>query len=846
MKYFIIFISTFFLLSCQRSSEDAFKVSDLDITWTVVENLGGTYVNGWKISNRGSSVLPPSGWTIYYNHVVGVPTPESTTGSLKVTQVCGTFYSITPTESFTGLGKGESASFELTCFGSGIKITDAPNGLYMVLEDEQPELVHNYKIGPFPPEELMRRAAEDKVPIPTTKLRYEENSYLSRIELSTHRIIPTPTKVSMENGFFEVGKPISISHTPGLENEAQYLIAKLELLNQSGSISSDAAEADVHLAIKSGVQAKQENYDLVIGADGIQIIGTDPAGVFYGVQSLIALWPLETEPQEIQYQVIDDGPRFPYRGMHLDVARNFHQPESIKKVLDLMSFYKLNKLHFHLTDDEGWRLEIPGIPELTDIGAVRGHTTNELDHLQPAYGSGPFPEASENHGTGHYTREQFIDILQYAAARHIEVIPEINFPGHARAAVKSMEARAHRIETEGSDETSYLLHDPEDQSQYTSVQGYHDNVICPCQESVYNFIEKVVAEVVKIYQDADVKLTTIHTGGDEVPTGIWEASPLCQQFLAENPQIDGISGLSKYFLQRYQEILDQQDLVTAGWEEIAMHRVSSGDGDPHGNLVPNPDFVDKNLLPYVWNSNWGTSDDLAYKLANTGYQVILCNATNLYFDFAYNKDPMEPGFYWSGLVDTRKPFELVPLDVVKTATVDIMGNDIDLEAYQDHVKLSEQGKQNVVGIQGELWSETVKGPEMLEYYLFPKIMGLSERAWAADPEWANHPRRSQRLNGLNESWNHFANIIGQRELNRLDILWDGVNYRVPLPGAVIEDGLLKANVAFPGLEIRYTLDGTEPNAKSPLYQSPVEAKKPVKLKAFTGSGKSSRVSILSY
>ena len=278
-----------------------------------------------------------------------------------------------------------------------------------------------------------------------------------------------------------------------------------------------------------------------------------------------------------------------------------------------------------------------------------------------------------------------------------------------------------------------------------------------------------------------------------------------------------------------QEILNTEN-------QIGSHRI----------MVPNPEFVEDNFMAYVWNSNWGTNDDLAYKLANTGYKVILCNANNLYFDFAYDKDPLEPGFYWSGLVNTRKPYELVPLDVLQTATVDILGNPIMLDEFEDKVKLTEASKDNVLGIQGQLWSETVKGPDLLEYYLFPKMIGLSERAWAQDPDWAHFPKKSQRLAGLDKAWNSFANAIAQRELVRLDGFWDGVNYRVPLPGAIIEDGMLKANVAFPGLNIHYTLDGSEPTVNSPRYNGPIEAKKPVRLKSFTNTGKSSRTSILTY
>ena len=264
---------------------------------------------------------------------------------------------------------------------------------------------------------------------------------------------------------------------------------------------------------------------------------------------------------------------------------------------------------------------------------------------------------------------------------------------------------------------------------------------------------------------------------------------------------------------------------------IEFHREDEN-GETYSALVPNPELADQNLLPYIWNSDWGTADDLGYKLANLGYQVVLCNANNFYFDFAYNKDPMEPGFYWSGLVNTRKPFELVPLDLLQTATVDKLGNPIDIEIYEDHEKLTEAGAKNVVGVQGQLFSETVKGPQLLQYYLFPKMLGFVERAWAADPSWSNLSKKSDRLKGLDQHWNHFANSVAQRELPKLDFLWDHVNYRVPLPGAVIDNGKLIANVAFPGLSIRYTLDGSEPDENSSVYEGPVEAKKPVSLKPF--------------
>jgi hexosaminidase len=660
-------------------------------------------------------------------------------------------------------------------------------------------------------------------------------------------------KVSNSEGAYSLPEQLVIGYQSGLENEAELLKNKLASTGQSVEIRNNPLQGDIRLSIGSFDQSKSENYRLVVSKDHINVSGSDPAGVFYGTQSILSLWPLEAwekanEELSIPCQTIIDAPRFPYRGLYLDVARNFQKPEAVKQTIDMMAHYKLNRLTFGVSNDEGWRLEIKGIPELTDIGARRGHTENELDHLYPAYGSGPDPDAQNNHGTGYYSRQEFIDILQYAQKRHVDIIPEINFPGHARAAVKSMEARTKRILDTGSSEPAYTLHDPNDESIYNSVQGYDDNVICPCQESVYQFLEAVVSDLVTIYQEARVKFHTVHTGGDEVPTGIWEKSPLCLEFVETNPQIEGIDGLSGYFLQRYRQILEQHQLVTAGWEEIAMHRVKPAGTatDSYVPLVPNPALVDQNLLPYVWNSDWGTADDLGYKLANLGYKVVLCNANNFYFDFAYNKDPMEPGFYWSGMVNTRKPYELVPLDLLQTATVDKMGNPIAVEIYEDHEKLTAKGAKNVLGLQGQLFSETVKGPNLLEYYLFPKMIGFVERAWAADPEWSNLPKKSQRLKGLDQQWNRFANSIAQRELPKLDYLWNQVNYRVPLPGAIIEEGQLKANVAFPGLTIRYTLDGSEPDENATVYQGPVEAKKPVKLKAFSKTGKASRTSLLDY
>src|SRR5262249_33395425 len=174
--------------------------------------------------------------------------------------------------------------------------------------------------------------------------------------------------------------------------------------------------------------------------------------------------------------------------------------------LDVMARYKLNVLHFHLTEDEGWRLPSPSLPELNSVGSRRGHTLDSSAFLPPHYGSGP--EVDKPYGSGFYSRADYADILKYAAARHVEVIPEVEMPGHARAAIKAMEARFRALERAGDalGAKRFLLSDPDDRSSYTSAQGYHDNVMNPALPSTYAFIEQVVQDLVALHREAGVPL----------------------------------------------------------------------------------------------------------------------------------------------------------------------------------------------------------------------------------------------------------------------------------------------------------------------------------------------------
>ena len=702
-----------------------------------------------------------------------------------------------------------------------IKEGDGPAGAYFVFRDAEgreqtPELAGEVNVAPF--------AQDTEFVVPTPALLYDRNASLTLLGPGeVPPIVPTPVLLERGEGRVTLDSSWSIRFEAGLESEAALLAEDLStILGAALTTAASPAGGERSIVMKTVEMGGAEAYHLKVGDGRIEIRGTDRAGVFYGTRSLLALLPPGTrETAEITAVSVADAPRFPYRGIHLDVARNFQDKAAVKKLLDLAAFYKLNRFHFHLTDDEGWRLAIAGLPELTEVGARRGHTNDERDRLVPSFGSGPDPDDSR--GSGFYTRGDFVEILRYAHARHIEVIPEIDVPGHARAAIKAMETRYTRMTAEGrmAEAKEYLLCHPEDRSEYMSVQMWKDNVVDVCLESTYRFLSKVFDEIADMYKEAGAPLRIVHTGGDEVPHGVWEGSPACRRLLDEQDDVAGFEDLAAHFLRRLSDLLAEKGLATGGWEEIALVE------EQHNGRTlkkPNPMFLGRGFRAWVWNNvwDWG-AEDLGYRLANAGYEVVMSNATNLYFDLAYDAHPEEPGYYWAGFTDTRKPFELEPHDLFKSAWSDLKGRPIDPARYRDRVRLTEKGRRGVLGIQGQIWAENAKSESLMQYLAFPKLLGLAERAWSARPAWSRIEDDAERARALEEAWNVFANSLGQRELPRLDVLFGGVDYRLPPPGAKVEDGLVKANVAFPGLAIRYTTDGSEPTASSALYTEPVPA-----------------------
>jgi hexosaminidase len=832
-------------------SQPSFNTHHLSIVWEPVQNNyqnKGQSLNAITITNNDSSAFRATGWKLFFNDA-GMLLPASPTGNAKIDFINGDLFSLSPTAAFTGIKPGASVRIEFAGEDPVVNITDGPDGFYVVW-DEEPDLGYNtgaLTIKPFKP---------NYVGLVTPATIYEQNKVVKDVpEEQLTKIFPTPKSYKELVGagnnqlFFALGSDIFIDvaaggkFTPELKYLKEYIESVIGRPLQNPGPRSTMLKT---ISIEYEDTLGEEGYELTVAPDKIAIKATTTAGAFYAIQSLKTLIPPSAlvNPQgkvPIPCVEVKDEPRFNYRAFMLDVARNFQPKSEIYRVLDLMALYKLNVFHLHLTDDEGWRLEIPSLPELTGIGAKRGQAVDTKYNLPPSHGSGG--EVDNQTGTGFYTVADFIDILQYADKLHITVVPEMEAPGHARAAVKSMTTRYDRLMAKGEKEAAlkYLLHDPNDKSVYSTAQYWTDNVIDVSLPSTYNFVGAVIDEIVDMYKQAGVPLKTINWGGDEVPHGVWEKSPAYFALKAKHPEIESTADLWYYFYGRVNQLMKAKGLYTSGWEEMSLRKTKL-DGKPF--YVPNPDFMPEHLQAEVWNNTLGGgNEDLAYKLANAGYKTVLTCVTNLYFDMANYKSFDEPGYYWGAFTDIDKPFSFIPFDYFKNSKVDRNGLPLDRSIFIGKQRLTDYGKSNILGLQAAIWGENIKSTTRLEYMLLPRLLGFAERAWAQDPDWATEPNAAKSDSLYTVAWVDFLNVVGKRELPRLSYFNGGYAYRIPKPGVVLQDGKYFANEQFPGLIIRYTTDGTDPGEKSPIYNDAVTGSaNGLKFRAFDTKGRSSNVS----
>ncbi|MEP6737342.1 MAG: family 20 glycosylhydrolase [Chryseolinea sp.] len=861
LRFVVIGFVLVLFQSC--ASKDDFSSGDkISLHWEILTNFTDQkdVFNGrFIITNNSKFILSDKNWALFFNMAPRPILDNNEAQPALVKHINGDWYKLVPESGFD-LPPGKSVTIDYRGTEAVIKETDRPLAPYFAFYDNhQAETnlteVLDYTWSPFTTKDQINRTTQDEEPIPTAAWKYKNNLELKELPTPIANIHPAPYKINIKNGFTSITDEFEIVYPPELKNESKYLASSLKDLTGKIFKTSEKSTKGKLITLALGKikvnQSVHEAYRLDVNGNGVVITGSDPAGVFYGIQSLRSLIPLSSFQKknssfDIPQLTIEDAPRFQFRGLQLDVSRNFQTKETILQLLDLMSFYKLNRFLFYTTEDEGFRLEIKDLPELTEVGAQRQHTYGkEAPVLHPGYGSGPFAKQEGKYGHGYYSHDDFIEILKYAKDRHIKVIPELNFPGHARAAIKAMEARYETLMQRGNDDDAkeYRLIDPDDKSEYLSAQGYTDNVVAVSLESTYHFYEKVVSEITAMYTEAGLTLDEFHSGGDEVPEGAWTKSPLALALMKEHPEVRDPHNLQTYFFRELLKRLKTRNLQIDGWEEVFMVKA------PDGNYQPNEEFVGQRVVPFIWN-NLFDHPDLGYRLANAGYDVVLCNVSNFYFDLAYNKDPEEPGLYWAGFVDTRNAWTFAPYDMYKTTQKNSMGQNLDLEGTHNGKDISKgivverlkrEAQKHILGVEAQVWSETIKGQDMMEYYVLPKLIGFAESAWTKERVWETIENKSQRMPVILQGWNAFANDLAKKELPRMSYLNGGYNYRIPPPGAILDHGELKANVEYPGLIIRYTTDGTEPTDKSIVYNGAVKVKGIVRIRSFDVSGRSSKV-----
>ncbi|MDE7419578.1 MAG: family 20 glycosylhydrolase, partial [Muribaculaceae bacterium] len=498
-----------------------------------------------------------------------------------------------------------------------------------------------------------------------------------------------------------------------------------------------------------------EYYKITLTPEFALIEGASKKAVKMGVRMLERRL-ITTDTKSLPCVVIEDWPDYPYRGLMIDIARNFQTPETMRHIADLMADYRFNRLHFHITDDEAWRLEIRDLPELTDIGAKRGYTTDSRDFLPDIFAGTGDPNNNLPTANGHFTRQEFIDFIKYCDSIGISVIPEIESPGHARAAIKSMESRYLKT----GDDTFRMIEDG-DSSQYTTAQLYHDNLMNPALEGTYRFIGKVVDEIASMYKDAGVELIGIHLGGDEVPEGAWDGSHSANE-MSEKFGLEGRHALQGEYVKRISRMMKERGIPLYGWQDIC----TDYDDAFHAEVAPTIGGMN------CWVSPHTIEDNVAIKGVKAGYPVIISNVDYFYMDMLYTPHPEEKGLFWGGFTDELQtlsgyPDIICPLDG------------------------SEKGK--VVGVSGQLFAETIRNREDMERLLFPKCLGLAERGWNNSPTYSEED---------------FNILIGTKELARLTNT--GTEWHLRQPGIKIENGKIFMNSPYPDTEIHYELNGLNP------------------------------------
>lgn len=498
-------------------------------------------------------------------------------------------------------------------------------------------------------------------------------------------IIPRPIELIKNSGSFLLNKEIRIEYDKELSESASYLIGFI--VDELGINERLENQGDIVLRYDSNIESN-EGYELEVSSNKIEILASSNSGAFYGIQSLLQMLPVTPDRSRDIYipaVKIKDAPRFKYRGMHLDVGRHMYSVDFIKKYIDMMARLKLNTFHWHLTEDQGWRIEIKKYPKLQEIAAFRKET------LVGHYSDQPHQFDGEPYG-GFYTQEQIKEIVAYASRRQITIIPEIEMPGHSQAAI----AAYPELGCTG------------EQVEVATKWGVFEEVYCPT-ETTFKFLEDVIDEVVELFPGK-----YIHIGGDEAPKTRWKNCNHCQKLIKEKGLKDE-HGLQSYFIQRMEKYINSKGKQIIGWDEIL-----------EGGLAPNATVMS-------WR---GTSG--AVEAAKEGHDVVLTPTSHCYFDY-YQSDSDDEPLAIGGFLPLEKvySYEPVPKELTVEESQYVLGAQGNV--WTEYMPTSEQAEYmafpRMIALSEVVWSETDKK----DYKDFIKRLEFYQKRmdnW--DINYANH------------------------------------------------------------------------------------------------------------
>ena len=488
-------------------------------------------------------------------------------------------------------------------------------------------------------------------------------------------LIPQPVELKLEKGNYPLTKSTSIGYNKPESSEiAEMLVKKINLATGFKLKATAGNKSAIQLNLNSmpDPQLGNEGYYLVSTSKGILISANQPAGLFYGMQTLLQLLPAKIESKEAVSQkwtvpsvTIKDYPRFAWRGLMLDVSRHFFTKEEVKQYIDEMVRYKFNTFHWHLTDDEGWRIEIKSLPKLTEVGAWRvpraGH-----------FGDRDFPKPGETATDGgFYTQDDIREIVQYAKARNVTIVPEIDVPGHSMAAI------AAYPELSCKKDTSTRVSPGSKFSEWYGNGTFRmnvENALNPSDENVYVFLDKVFTEVAALFPGQ-----YIHVGGDECYKGYWKEDEGCQKLMKELG-IRHVEDLQGYFMHRVEAILKKNGKKLIGWDEIL-----------EGGIAPEATVMS-------WRGIKG-----GIEAAQMGHDVVMSPTTFAYLDYTQGERTVDPPIYASLRLKKCYSFEPVPDGV---------------------------DAKYILGGQGNLWTEQVPTLRYAYYMTYPRAWALSEVYWS--------------------------------------------------------------------------------------------------------------------